>query len=138
MATRRHTWFGAEKMFPGEELIRSGTARLRTESPPYWWEGELVLTTDRIIFLPFVSNKFLENAAFWLRDLVDYGPAGRNRLVLRSRGRSMLFQILGASPGALAGQKGAQWMRAIRGRMPVARPAVAFLPANETRKRAAG
>ena len=49
-------WFDHEKLLPGESLVREGFARLRTVEPPYWWEGDLILTSERLFFLPNVHN----------------------------------------------------------------------------------
>jgi hypothetical protein len=137
MATRSHALFDAEKLLRGEELVRSGSARLRIDTPPYWWEGELVLTTDRIFFLPHVMHGLLPHTAFWLRDILDAGPAGRNRLHVRTRGDAALFQVLAFSARATAGIAAADWLRALRASTRIARPPQAFIDDEQTR-RAAG
>ncbi len=140
MATRSHTWFDAEKLLPGEELVRSGSAQLRIDTPPYWWEGVLVLTSDRLFFLPHVHNPFLDRTAFWLRDLLDHAPAGRNRLHVRTHDEAALLHILDASPRAVVGAAASTWLRLIRQQMRVARPASAFTSTTDSpvRRRAAG
>jgi hypothetical protein len=137
MASRSHTWFDAEKLLPGEELVRTGSARVRTDAPPYWWEGELILTTDRLFFLPHVENPFLQRVAFWLRELIDIGPAGRNRLHVRTTNEAALFQAIDLGPHAVAGRASGLWLSLIRKHLLSARPAEAFKE-DPQRRRAAG
>jgi hypothetical protein len=113
MASRSHAWFDAEKLFPGEELIRAVPARARTEAPPFWWTGDLVLTSDRIFFLPDVDRPSLPRIAFWLRELTTAEPAGWNRLHLRSRHDAAMFLLLDKGPRALAGRATDLWLRLI-------------------------
>jgi hypothetical protein len=126
MASRSHTWFDDEKLLPGEELVRSGTARVRTDTPPYWWEGRLVLTSDRLFFLPQVENPFLPRVAFWLFDLLDVGHAGRNVFHLRTSTDAALFHVLDLGAGAVAGRAGRTWIREISAHLRAARPPSAF------------
>ena len=55
MGSRSRTWFDSRMLLAGERFVRSATARLRTAAPPHWWEGELILTSDRLFFLPFAE-----------------------------------------------------------------------------------
>ena len=126
MASRGHDWFDDEKLLSGEELVRSGTARVRTDTPPYWWEGRLVLTSDRLFFLPFVENPFLGRVAFWLFDLIECGPAGRNSFHVRTTNDAALFHVLDLGPAAIAGRAGRSWLRRIDGQVRSARPSAAF------------
>jgi hypothetical protein len=126
MASRGQSWFDPQKLLSGEELVRSGVARVRTDTPPYWWEGELILTSDRLFFLPRVENPFLGRVAFWLHDVIDTGPAGRNRLHVRTTDDAALFHIVDAGPAALAGLAGARWLSLIDTHRRGARPAAAF------------
>jgi hypothetical protein len=137
MASRGHDWFGDEFLLSGEELVRSGTARVRTDTPPYWWEGRLVLTSDRLFFLPFVEHPFLGRVAFWLFDLIETGPAGRNSFHVRTTNDAALFHVLDLGPAAVAGRAGHTWLRHIEGQIRSARPPAAF-EASPTYRRAAG
>lgn len=109
------SWFDEEQLLPGERLIRSGLARLRTDVTPRWWEGQLILTTDRLFFLPFVENPLTADVAFWVRDLVQTSRAGRNRLFVQGESYDALFQLRGARPGLadITGVRDAAWLRDI-------------------------
>ena len=137
MATRSHTWFDAEKLLQGEELVRSGPARVRIDTSPFWWEGDLVLTSDRLFYLPHGTHASLRRVAFWLYDLIDVGPAGRNRILLRTDGEAALFHLLDSGPFALGGRASDRWLRLITRQMRTARPAHAF-DGDRTTRRAAG
>jgi hypothetical protein len=134
MASRCHSWFDAKQLLPGEELVRTGTVRVRTDTPPFWWQGDLVLTTDRLFFLPHVENPFLARVAFWLHDLIDIGPAGRNRLHVRTGEDAALFQALDRGPKAVAGRAAGSWLRMIQKHRRSARPARAFEPPSRPRR----
>ncbi len=137
MASRSHSWFDTEKLLHGEKMIRAGVSRVRTDTPPYWWEGDLVLTSDRLFFLPHTANPLLTRTAFWLHDLIDAGPAGRNRLHVRTTNEAALFQVLDIGPGAIAGRGAASWLRLIQLHRRQAHPASAFEDRDQ-RRRAAG
>ena len=126
MASRGHDWFDDEKLLSGEELVRSGTARVRTDTPPYWWEGRLILTSDRLFFLPFVENPFLGRVAFWLFELIESGPAGRNSFHVRTTNDAALFHVLDLGTAAIAGRAGHSWLRQVDGQIRSARPPAAF------------
>jgi hypothetical protein len=134
MASRGHSWFDVEKLLPGESLIREARARLRTPSPPGWWEGTLVLTSDRLFFLPDVGNPLIDHdVAYWLDEMEEV-PAGPHRLRVHRRGSgapSITFQILGTIGG-----RGDSWVRAIERARPGARAATALEP--QQRRAAAG
>ena len=134
MASRSHTWFDAEKLLHGEELIRSGPARLRTDTPPFWWEGDLILTSDRLFFLPHGTHASLPQVAFWLYDLLDVSPAGSNRVLLRTEGEAALFHILESGPFPLGGRAFDRWLRLITRQMRTARPASVFDEDQSTRR----
>lgn len=126
MASRSHGWFDGEKLLSGEELVRSGSARVRTDTPPYWWEGRLILTSDRLFFLPHVENPFLDTVAFWLREVIETGPAGRNSFHVRSATEGALFHVLDIGSAAVTGRAGRGWLRLIERNMRGARPRSAF------------
>lgn len=134
---RAQSWFDDEKLFDGEMLIRQGPARLRTAAPPYWWEGTLVLTSDRLFFLPFIDNPLQGDVAFWLSD-VDAQPAGTNMLRVRGRGLEAVFKLRGfrLNPVGMAGARATAWQRAIAGARRGARTAPAFT--SDTPRAAAG
>ena len=137
MASRSQSWFDAEKLLPGEKMIRAGVSRVRTDTPPYWWEGYLVLTSDRLFFLPHIANPLLARTAFWLHDLIDAGPAGRNRLHVRTTDEAALFQVLDVGPAATIGRGAVAWLRLIEMHRRTARTSAAFDDRNQ-RRRAAG
>ena len=137
MASRGQHLFDAQKLLLHEKMVRAGVARVRTDTPPYWWEGDLVLTSDRLFFLPHVANPLLPRTAFWLHDLIDVGPAGRNRLHLRTTHEAALFQVLDVGPGAAIGRGAAAWLRLIETHRRYARPAAAF-DDREQQRRATG
>jgi hypothetical protein len=138
MASRSHGWFDEAKLLPSERLIRRGTARLRMPAPPYWWEGALTLTSDRLFFLPFVDHPRLDDAAFWLHDLTGASRSGRNRFAVACGAQGATFQLVGSrrGPAGLIGDQAAPWLQAIASLRPVARPHTAF--ENLPRRRAAG
>ncbi len=120
MATR--SWFGSEKLLPGGRLLRSAPARIRTDAPPHWWEGELILTSDRLFFLPSVDEPFLDDAAFWLRDLASWRSARGNRLLVAADGVERAFELTTPAPALLIGRSAASWARALASARAVARP----------------
>ena len=136
---RSESWFDDEKLFPGEQLVRTGRAWLRTGAAPKWWEGELILTTDRLFFLADVDNRTIGAAAFWLADVTDAAAAGRNRLMIIATDRHATFEIhdgSSARPRALMGKQQQPWLDAIAARRLDARPSAVLT--GETRRRAAG
>ncbi|MEX2227777.1 MAG: hypothetical protein WEB52_15175 [Dehalococcoidia bacterium] len=144
MVTRSQSWFDAEKLLGGESLIRQAPARLRTPAaPPGWWEGTLVLTSDRLFFLSFVQNPLVDTeAAYWLADL-EATEAGRNRVRVYprgNRGASVTFQMLGSrlDPQGILGERGKAWLHELIRAQLRARPSYTFdLPA-APRRAAAG
>lgn len=126
MASRSHGWFDAAQLLPGEELVRMCNARVRTDTPPYWWEGRLILTSDRLFFLPFVENPFLSTVAFWLRDVLEAGPAGRNAFHVRTTAEAALFRVKEQGVAAFLGRSGRSWASSVLEHIRGARPASAF------------
>lgn len=137
MAAQTHTWFDESKLLPGERLVRQSGARLRIDSPPYWWEGTLFLTTDRLFFLHNVQHPLEDATAFWISDIARSAGAGHNRFAVMTETGGATFEIDGpvlSAPG-LAGLRARPWLDAIAALAPVARTPDAF----ETRpRRAAG
>jgi len=130
MATR--SWFDSEKLLPDERLLRSAPARIRTDAPPHWWEGELILTNHRLFFLPSVEEPFLDEAAFWLADLASWRTAHRNRLLVVAGGVEREFELMSPAPVALVGRSAARWARDL------ARARAAARPRPDEGRRAAG
>jgi hypothetical protein len=145
MATRSQSWFDSAKLLAGESMIRQAQVRLRTPTaPPGWWEGTLVLTTDRLFFLAHVENPLIESeAAYWLSEL-SVEDAGRNRLRVYPRGNraaSVTFQFLGPrlDPQGILGERGRSWLLDVTRAQLRARPAYSFdAPAAPHRRAAAG
>jgi hypothetical protein len=138
MASRGHGWFDDAKLLPSERLIRSGTVRLRIPGPPYWWEGELILTTDRLFFLPYVEHPRLGATAFWLHEVAATVAAGRNRFATRTAEQKATFQLIGPGrgPAGLIGDQAKPWLAAIALAQPAARPSAECT--RPARRRAAG
>jgi hypothetical protein len=113
-------------------------------APPGWWEGTLVLTSDRLFFLSYVRNPLVDTeAAYWLADL-EAAEAGRNRLRVHPKGNggaSVTFQFLGPrlDLAALLGELGKSWLHDVTRAQLRARPAYTFdLPASPRQRAAAG
>lgn len=138
MASRSQGWFDEAQLLPSERLVRSGTARLRIPEPPYWWEGRLILTSDRLFFLPHVDQVRLDQTAFWLHDLTAWERAGRNRFHVAAADEESTFHLIGGRPGpaALIGDQAGPWLQAIASIQRSARPKTAFI--EPPRRRAAG
>jgi hypothetical protein len=138
MASRSHGWFDESKLLSSERIVREGTARLRIPGPPYWWEGTIVLTSDRLFFLPHVDQVRLDQTAFWLNEIVRWARAGRNRFSVIGKDATETFHLVGGRPGpaALIGDQAGPWLQAIASLQGDARPRTAF--ETRTRRRAAG
>ena len=133
---RRGSWFGDAQLLPGERVIRTGAARIRIKARPGWWEGRLVLTSDRLFFLPDAEHPDVEATALWISDVRHAAPLGKNRLLVSSVDADLLVELLGApiSPAGLLGRRGEMWTRAID----AVRESAAPVAAIERRRRAAG
>jgi hypothetical protein len=107
------TWFDGGKLLEGERMVRSAQARVRTDAPPHWWEGELILTSERLFFLPTVENPLLSDVAYWLVDLRECGSAGRNRFRVATGELESTFQLLSRSPSGIIGHTATSWVRDI-------------------------
>jgi len=116
------SWFDSDKLLPGERLLRSAPARIRTDAPPRWWEGELILTSDRLFFLPSVDEPFLDDAAFWLADVESWRTARGNRLIAVVDDVEREFQLIATQPVALIAQSAARWARDLASARAGARP----------------
>jgi hypothetical protein len=132
------TWFDADKLLPGERLVRTGPARLQIAAPPHWWDGHLILTTDRLFFLPHVESPLVHDAAFWLDDVVQAARAGRNRLFVFAHSGDVTLELSSTGLGiaGLLGRREAGWGSAIMRLQRVARPR--SQPQLEGTRRAAG
>lgn len=139
MASHVQSWFDDEKLFPGERIMRAGRAWYRTGAAPKWWEGELILTTDRLFFLPNVDNRTIDRVAFWLTDVSSAREAGRNCLRIVAGSEEATFEAHDGSSAALMALRGHRqqpWLDAIASLRPAARPYSVL--AGEPRRRAAG
>jgi hypothetical protein len=135
MASRSQSWFDDEKLFPGEQRVRNGRVRIRTADPPHWWEGTLILTTDRMFFLPDVDNPLLGNTAFWLAEIRRVEQVAPNRIRIRGGDVNATFQLLGRHL-PLPGQRTIRpWIESIEAVRSSARASEAF---RLRRRRAAG
>ena len=74
--------------------------------------------------------------AFWLRELIEWSPAGRNAFHVRTPADAALFHVVDALPASLAGRAARPWLSDIGSHVRGARPAAAFQPT--TPRRAAG
>lgn len=128
MATRPQTWFDESKLLKSERIVREGNVRLRIESPPYWWEGTLVLTTDRLFFLPRVHHPLEGSTAFWLADIARHADVGRSRFVVATASGGATFEVdrPGMTFAGVSGMLARPWLEAISELKPMARPAEAF------------
>ena len=133
---RRGSWFGDAQLLPGERVIRTGAARIRIKARPGWWEGRLVLTSDRLFFLPDAEHPNVETTAVWISDVRHAAPLGKNRLLVSSVDTDLLVELLGVpiSPVGLLGRRGDLWAGAIE----AARESAPVAASMERRRRAAG
>jgi hypothetical protein len=108
---RSRAWSGAEHLLSGERIVRQARARLLASAPPHRWEGVLVVTTDRLLFVPDVYNELIGDAALWLAGLIDVNAPARERLHAATRERSFVFEL----PGLLATIRGVArgWVKTI-------------------------
>jgi hypothetical protein len=118
------SWFDKEKLLPDERLVREGPARLRADGPPYWWEGELILTTDRLLFLPHMHNAQIRDGSFWLNDVVECEKHGRDRIRIIGTNSYATFRLTGMP--AIPGLRWKSWTRDIARLTPQARPRRVF------------
>jgi hypothetical protein len=100
-----------ERLLPEERLVRTGPARLRISAPPHWWEGTLVLTSERIFFQPEVSDARIEDFAFWLSDLTLLALAGSGKIRIGATGGEATFEV--AAPLPLGRRRAQDWLRDI-------------------------
>jgi hypothetical protein len=121
MATRSQSWFGDDKLLGNERMVRSGRVRLRTSEPPYWWEGTLILTTDRLFFLPSTENPLIDSVAFWLADITGASRDGARRFRIDSGDTHATFLALG-----IPGRGEQRWLAAIASARATASPRAAF------------
>lgn len=105
------SWFDNEKLLPRERLARISPARLRVDGPPHWWEGMLILTNDRLFFLPEVDDASVGEAAFWLADVTAVDIAGRGRISVAAGRTNATFELIG--PVLFVGRRARLWLREI-------------------------
>ncbi|MBI2724333.1 MAG: hypothetical protein HYX50_04650 [Chloroflexi bacterium] len=87
------SWFDSAQLLAGERLIRSAPARVRVPGPPGWWDGRLVLTTDRIFFLATSERADDARIAFWLTDVVQASARPEGRLLVFAHSGDALFGL---------------------------------------------
>jgi hypothetical protein len=109
MASR--SWFGSDKLLPRERLARTGQARLRVDGPPHWWEGMLILTNDRLFFLPQVDDARVGDAAFWLADVTSVEAAGGARISVYAGRQRATLELTG--PILFGGHRARGWLHDI-------------------------
>jgi hypothetical protein len=114
MTQRGHGWFDASHLLPGEAILRAGRARLAIASAPYWWEGTLAFTTERVVFLADAENPLVTNVALWMGDIDAVARAGRNRLLVRAGDASVTFEVIdrGLSAASVLGRRHVAWLEA--------------------------
>jgi hypothetical protein len=126
---RRAGWIDEAPLLPGERILRTDVACLRTPGPPGWWRGTLVLTTDRIFFVADTESALTPGFACWLAD---------TRAV--SRGPQLLLdagtppQLAVRIEGWLPARRARAWHAAIASARPHARASSSFR--RPTRRRA--
>lgn len=94
---RGQGWFDDAMLLPGERLVRRGAARLCIDGPPGWWEGRLILTSERLFFLPDAGHDRIGPVAYWLTEL-EAGAADDGRLLVRLEDEAATFDLPGAWP----------------------------------------
>ena len=121
-------WFDPEKLLPGESLVRDGFARLRTDSPPYWWEGDLILTSERLFFLPNVGNPHARPAAYWLAKVLGAERSGYSAIHVDAGREHAVFEVAGHFNWIplVARRRVTQWLADIQRVRRHARPPRAF------------
>jgi hypothetical protein len=135
MATRSHSWFDASKLLAGESLVREDRARVRIEAPPHWWEGTLVLTTERLFLIRHVEHPTEEHTAFWLAEIVRVHRIGRAGFIVAARdGSSADVRML--APGVSGLMHGPA--REIIGAIEALRPLARMPDADTSSRQAAG
>jgi hypothetical protein len=115
-SVKRTGWFEPEMLLRGERVLRGGEALLAVGAAGRWWYGTLVLTSERLFFLPQVDNAAVPRAAFWLRD-VRAEAAGHNRLRVSDGWSVATFELPSpfvSAPG-IAGLRALPWVREING-----------------------
>lgn len=115
----RLSWSDAEHLLPGERFVREARAELYVDIVPYRWAGTLLLTSDRLFFIPYITNPLIENAACWLDEIIAVRAVARHGLSVATRDRATTFELTGG-PFALRG-RGRSWLRTIEAMKPGAR-----------------
>jgi hypothetical protein len=121
-------WFDPHKLLPGERLVRDGFARLRTPAPPFWWEGDLILTSDRLFFLPNIDNPHAEPAAYWLAMVHGAERSGYSAIHIDAGDEHAVFEVAGHFNWLpwLASRRVRDWLTDIKEARRRARPPRAF------------
>jgi hypothetical protein len=85
MASRGQSWFEPSMLLAGESLVREDRVRIRIDAPPGWWEGAIVLTTERLFVLPDVTHPSEPHVAFWLSEISSVDRLSRQRFAVHDR-----------------------------------------------------
>jgi hypothetical protein len=121
MAGRRQTWFDEAKLFAGESLIREDRARVRIAAPPYWWEGAVVLTTERLFVIQDVQHPLEQHTAFWLSEIARVERAGRRRLTIVDAAENRAELVLALRAAEVVARPSHALADAIEALVPLAR-----------------
>ena len=110
-------------LLPEERVVRESRGWLRTTFPPLRWEGTLVLTVDRILFVPDVYNELIGDLSMWLSDLAEINAPGRARLHFSTREQDAVVELPGL--GGLLTSAARRWVRAVEDSAMISTPASA-------------
>jgi hypothetical protein len=119
---RRAGWIDEAPLLPGERILRSGDARLRTPGPPGWWRGTLVLTTDRIFFVADTESALTPGFARWL---ADTRASARGDALVLATGQPPPVSLRIEGWG-VPGRRARAWAAAVAAARPGARPEGSF------------
>lgn len=124
MRTRHLTWFDDSQLLRGESIVREGRARMRIAGAPGWWEGTLIATTDRMVFLPATEHPSGAHIALWMSDVRRAAAEGGCLRVTGPDGVSALIEPDAGMFGvpALIGATASSWRRTISALRGSARP----------------
>jgi hypothetical protein len=132
------SWFDEKKLLEGERLLREARAQIHCAHAPTWWEGILILTTDRLFFLPDVEREGMwPAAAFWLRDIDVIEQPAPDRLRVRAALDKTEFRFARGRFLAKRPER-IDWPREIREAVQHARPGAHFGEQDRSNGRTAG
>lgn len=123
MASRgQRSWFEQSMLLAGESLVREERIRIRIDAPPGWWEGAVVLTTERLFVLQDVTHPSGPHVAFWLSEIDRVERVGRQRFAIHDRADNAV-ELAMTSPvvGRIVGKRARGLVDAIEALRPAAR-----------------